>query len=165
MDGGSVQRGSLETMKALSILLALCLPAFAENVNITLAWDANPEPDVNGYRLYIGTEHGTYAQPIQVKGTQQAVSLPINTLHYAVVTAVNTSGLESTMSEELVFQVFKPGEGKAPSPPVNLRKVAGLSVSIEQSSDLRVWATLHSLLVPEPSAGNQFYRLVLSSTH
>lgn len=150
-------------MKKLTLFLLILLSAFAraEDVSVTLAWDANPEPDLMEYRLYIGTAHELYAAPVIVRGaTQQTVLLPSGTLHYAVVTAVNTSGLESLPSAELVFQVYRAGEGKAPSAPVNLRKVAGLTV--ETSQDLRVWSVLHSQLV-EASELNQFFRLVLSN--
>lgn len=146
-------------MKAILLFLTLCASTLAENVNVTLAWDANPEPDMSEYRLYVGTAHEIYAQPIVVKATQQTVSLPAGTLHYAIVTAVNTSGMESLPSAELVFQVYREGEGKAPSAPVNMRKVAGLTVEV--SNDLRVWAVLHSQLL-EATEPNQFFRLVLT---
>jgi hypothetical protein len=69
--------------------------------------------------------------------------------------------LESLPSSELCFQVFRVGEGKAPSPPINLHK-SSLSASIEQSSDLKLWVSIYSqplISMNEPT----FYRLVLKS--
>jgi hypothetical protein len=45
--------------------------------SLTLAWDPNPEPDVNGYIVYIGNAPGAYTQQIDVG----------NTTHYVLTTA------------------------------------------------------------------------------
>lgn len=151
-------------MKSLLILLALCGSVLGETEPVTLAWDDdNTAPDIAGYRIYITQVHGVWGSAIQSTTKEKTVDLPINTLHYAIVTAVNTSGLESLPSSELVFQVYRPGEGKVPSPPKNLRKISGVTIGIESSSDLKVWATLYELLVPEENAGSKFYRLALIS--
>lgn len=150
-------------MKPLFAFLCLAVSAFAqETVNVTLAWDANLEPDVSEYRLYVGTGSQTYGPAIPVSGTTKTIALPKDVMHFATVTAVNTSGLESPKSSELVFQVFRAGEGKVPSAPTNLRKPGPLQVSIEQSSDLQLWAEIHTqeILSHLPDT---FYRLTLTS--
>lgn len=150
-------------MKILLAFLLLAVAAIAqETVNVTLTWDANIEPDLAGYRLYVGTSSQTYGPAIIVDGTVKTIALPKDTLHYAVVKAVNTSGLESGPSNELAFQVFRAGEGKAPSAPTNLRKPGPLQVSIEQSSDLMLWASIHTQMVPTHTE-SMFYRLTLES--
>lgn len=153
--------GLLRSAIAL-VTLFLCATSFAQTVNVTLAWDQNLEPDVAEYRLNIGTAHGVYGQPIFVRGTQQTVALTKGVLHYATVQAVNTSGLASLPSEELVFQVFNVGEGVVPSAPTNLRKIGAASISIETSEDLQIWSVLHSELVSLTNP-NQFFRLVLTA--
>jgi hypothetical protein len=77
--------------------LALCAPALAADV--TLAWDANTESDLAGYKLYYGTSPGVYGTPITLgKVTTYALTnLPDGT-YYIAVTAYNTGGLESGYS-------------------------------------------------------------------
>ena len=40
---------------------------------LTLAWDRNPEPEVNGYIVYIGNAPGVYTQQIDVGNTIEYV--------------------------------------------------------------------------------------------
>jgi hypothetical protein len=49
-----------------TILSALVLanPASADTINVM--WDPNPEPDLAGYIVYVGTQPGTYTQTIDV---------------------------------------------------------------------------------------------------
>lgn len=147
-------------MKTLLLLFALAISAFAENANVTLSWPANPEPDVSEYRLYVGTAKGVYGAPVTVEGTSKTLALLKDTIHYAVVAAVNTSGIEGAKSPELAFQVFKPGEGKAPSAPVGIKKSTALQAVIERSEDLKAWAVVHTQSMDE-TATAVFYRLSL----
>lgn len=149
-------------MRTILFFLFLTVNVLAqETVDVRLAWDPNPEPDVSGYRLYVGTAHGDYSPFVPVIGIAKTLSLPKDVLHFAVVTAVNTSGLESLPSTELAFQVFKPQEGNAPSAPVGLRKNGPLQVSLEQSSDLKVWQSLYTQTVQ--STLQDFFRVKLST--
>jgi hypothetical protein len=149
-------------MRTILFFLFLTVNVLAqETVDVRLAWDPNPEPDVSEYRLYVGVAHGTYTPFVPVAGLTKTVSLPKDVLHFAVVTAVNTSGLESLPSTELAFQVFKTGEGKVPSAPVGLRKNGPLQVSLEQSNDLKVWQTLYAKTVE--ATLQDFFRVKLST--
>ena len=149
-------------MKTFLILLFLTVSLTAqEMVNVTLAWDQNPEPDISHYRLYVGTSSGVYGPSIPVGETTKTLSLPKNVLHFAVVTAVNTSGLESPGSKELCFQVFTTGEGKAPSQPVGLKKTGSISISIEKSEDLQIWHPIHNQIEVVTNQ-NTFFRLALA---
>lgn len=43
----------------------------ADGGRITIAWDSNPEPEVEGYRVYYGTSPGKYRNCIDIgKGTE-----------------------------------------------------------------------------------------------
>lgn len=72
-----------------------------------LSWDSNPEPDVIGYRVYIGTSSGNYAQPrgagIDVSGatTYTVTGLAKGVRYFFAVTAVDASGNESPLSREV----------------------------------------------------------------
>jgi hypothetical protein len=85
---------------AALLWLACAGPALAADV--TLAWDANTESDLAGYKVYYGTASGVYGTPITI-GTQTTYTvtgLPPGTYYFAV-TAYNTSGLESGYSNEV----------------------------------------------------------------
>src|SRR4051812_31743068 len=108
-------------MKILLALLLLALPAFADDVATTLTWDANPEPDVASYRLYVGFAKGVYGTAIPVSATQHTVQIPRGQMVYAAVSAVNTTGGESLLSTELVFQSNTAGGYTIPSAPKGLK--------------------------------------------
>lgn len=144
----------------LFVLLAITFRSFGqETIDKLLLWDANPEPDLMEYRLYVGTNDTGYGPPIKVLTNSKVLFLP-KVMHWAKVTAVNTSGLESLPSNVLVFQVFTTGEGLAPSAPMGLRIGPLLSATIQRSDDLRLWSTLHTQPILSHSP-QSFYRLVL----
>jgi hypothetical protein len=103
----------------LVFLLILSLPAAGYAMDVTLAWDANTEPDLAGYTIYYGTESG---HPYDGEGALEGDSpvdilldededpdpsvvqftlydLPEGTYFFAV-TAFDTTGLESGYSNE-----------------------------------------------------------------
>jgi hypothetical protein len=70
-----------------------------------LAWDANVEPDIAGYRLYYGTVSGEYTEMVDVgtSTTASLPSLPVGATYFFAVTAYNADGLESQFSNEASF--------------------------------------------------------------
>jgi hypothetical protein len=83
------------------LLLALASQVRAEQVS--LAWDANTEPDLGGYKLYYGTASKAYSQVIDVgKNSQVTVSnLNQGVTYFFAVTAYNLQGEESDYSNEI----------------------------------------------------------------
>ena len=84
--------------------------------SVTLAWDANSESDLAGYRLYCGTTTRSYDRTVEVTGdTRASVSdlEPGNTYYFAV-TAHNTAGLESDYSNEVAYTVEAQPDNRAP---------------------------------------------------
>jgi len=75
--------------------------------SVVLAWDANTEPDLSGYKLYYGTASRTYGTPITVGNllTYTATGLTDGLPYYFAVTAYDTVGNESGYSNEVVFPV------------------------------------------------------------
>jgi len=74
---------------------------------VALAWDANTEPDLDGYKLYYGSSSRSYGYIIDV-GNQTdftVVDLVEGETYYFAVTAYNTTGYESTYSNEVVYTV------------------------------------------------------------
>ena len=89
------------------MLLALAGQARAEQVS--LAWDANTEPDLGGYKLYYGTATQAYSQVINVgKNTQVTVdNLSQGVTYFFAVTAYNLQGTESDYSNEINNTVLR----------------------------------------------------------
>lgn len=83
----------------LIFFLSGALPALAGEA--FLSWDPNTEPDLAGYRVYIGTASGRYGEPIWAgnQTTYTIEELPTGTFYFAV-TAVDTAGNESGYSNE-----------------------------------------------------------------
>jgi len=72
---------------------------------VTLAWDPNPEPDVQGYYLYWGTESGIYPNSQSTSNTVSTVQdLTPGETYFFVVTAYNPFG-ESGPSNEVGYTI------------------------------------------------------------
>jgi hypothetical protein len=71
--------------------------------SLTIGWDANSEPDLEGYRVQYGTSSGNYTNEIDAgKVTLKTISsLSSGTRYYFVVLAYNTAGEESLPSQEV----------------------------------------------------------------
>src|SRR2546421_9437253 len=68
--------------------------------SVTLAWDANRESNLAGYVLHFGTSSLTRTNSINVGNvtSKTITGLVTGITYFFVVTAYNTSGLESTFS-------------------------------------------------------------------
>jgi hypothetical protein len=93
-------------MKNLLKLMALIAAATTITYAVQLAWDPNPEPDLAGYKLYWSlTPGGPYTNKVDVGNVTNYTIANTNfafmKTNYFVATAYNTSGLESTYSNEI----------------------------------------------------------------
>lgn len=73
--------------------------------SVTLAWDANPEQDIAGYRLHYGFAPGNYFQVLDV-GNVVLTTVPdliTGAPYYFAVSGYNTSGLGGDVSNEVVY--------------------------------------------------------------
>jgi hypothetical protein len=88
---------------------------------VTLAWDANSESDLAGYKVYWGRSSGHYDNtPVPTVAPSAnpsftTPSLPNGTWYFAV-TAYNSAGMESGYSNEVSKTI-----ATAPAPPKGLR--------------------------------------------
>lgn len=75
----------------------------AEAGSVTLAWDANTEPDVTGYIVHYGPQSGSYAGQVDVGNQVQFVvpGLTSGQQYFFAVQAYNSSGLKSALSAEV----------------------------------------------------------------
>ena len=74
--------------------------------NVTLRWTANGEPDLAGYKIYVGTVSGTYNYPgspfVTGKVTSYTVSnLPKGQTYVFAMSAYDSAGNESVLSAEV----------------------------------------------------------------
>lgn len=76
---------------------------FASPRSITLAWDPVSEPDLAGYRLYVGKESGRYESAIEIgtASTYRYDGLQTGVSYYFAVSAVDRHGNESRRSSEV----------------------------------------------------------------
>ena len=81
---------------------------------VSLAWDANTEPDVVGYKIYYGTPAGSFTSSQDLGNTTTATvpNLGAGQAYSFYVTCYNTSGLESEPSNIVTYTV--PGDGGQP---------------------------------------------------
>ncbi len=96
---------------AVALLLLLPVKAFP-SVDVTLAWDANTEPDLDGYRIFVRAEGGSYnyTQPAW-EGTTTTCTihgLDDGTNYYFVARAFDTSNNESGDSNEVFYEAPLP---------------------------------------------------------
>ena len=70
---------------------------------VTLAWDSNTEPDLAGYRIYVGLASGDYDPPIDVGNVNETTltGLIEGTDYYFAATAYDLDDNESAYSDEL----------------------------------------------------------------
>ena len=86
--------------------------------SVTLAWDADSDPSVVGYRLHSGTTSGVYTQTTEVGS---ALSVSVSNLaggktYFFVVTAYNAAVVESGPSNEVSYLAPTPSPTPTPTP-------------------------------------------------
>lgn len=72
---------------------------------ITLFWDPVINPDLSGYRLYVGTQSGQYDTTIEVGNTPSYTyqGLREGTSYFFAVSAYDKNGIESSRSNEVTY--------------------------------------------------------------
>ena len=104
------------------LLLLTLLPGRLGASALTLAWDPNTEDDLAGYNVYYGIQSGNYDSIIDVGNVPQYTvsNLEPETQYYFAVTAYDTSGNESDLSEEVGSIT---SEDPPPEPPLEVVSV------------------------------------------
>jgi len=96
----------INNLLKLNLLLFIVLTSFAQisyGASLNLAWDANTEEDLAGYRVYYGTSTGNYGEPTDVGNITEYELQGLNegTTYYIALTAYDTSNNESEKSDEV----------------------------------------------------------------
>jgi len=98
----------------LLAILSLLVPA-AHAAQVTVAWDANTDPAVTGYRVHYGTAPGNYTSHVDVGNETSCVisGLSEGVTYYFSATAYDGAGNESDYSAAVNYT---PPMAPAPSP-------------------------------------------------
>lgn len=99
-------------------LTFLLISGEAHAAQVTLAWDANSDSDLQAYKVYSGTASRTYACNTNVgKSTTCTIGdLTAGTTYYFAVTALDAAGNESGYSSEVSYKVPAPEPTPTPEP-------------------------------------------------
>ena len=88
---------------------------------ITLSWNPNPEPNIDGYIIYRGTVSGIYTDIFFYEYTSVTFpGLEIGQTYYFAVSAVDLNGGESELSDEASATAQLMGDYDPPTAPSNL---------------------------------------------
>ena len=89
------------------LLVALLISVWARAEQVTLAWDANTEPDLAGYKVHYGIASGSYTTIVDVHKVTTAIvtGLTAGQTYYFVVTAYNAANKESGYSNQVSYSV------------------------------------------------------------
>jgi hypothetical protein len=79
--------------------------------NVRLTWRGNQEPDLAGYKLYIGTASGLYnfaGSPFSINNATNstAFNLPKGQTYFFALSALDTAGNESVLSAEISKSLY-----------------------------------------------------------
>jgi len=99
--------GSTNSPQQIPVSLTLSVTAAG---TATLSWNASTESDLAGYKVYQGTGSGTYGAPLttlpKTTTSYTATGLQNGTTYFFVITAYDSSGNESTFSNEVSKSIF-----------------------------------------------------------
>jgi hypothetical protein len=148
------RRSFIAIFLVVSLLWSSCVFA----AQIKLAWDANTEPDLAGYRVYFGMASGAYTNPVGVGNVTQYTlgGLTPGQTYYIALTAFDTSEHESDYSNEVSGIATEPSSGYVAAT-VDTNPI-GLDVVVDGVTFTApvtfAWprGSSHTLAVPTPQA-------------
>ena len=93
--------GASNSPQQIPVSLILSQPTTTGSAG--LSWTADTEPDLAGYKVYIGTQSGVYNPPIALGTvtTYSATNLASGKTYYFCVSAFDSAGNESPCSAEV----------------------------------------------------------------
>ncbi len=104
-----IQKSPVFLLRLLLIVWSLVSISAATDPprSVNLAWNANPEADIAGYRVHYGTASGDLTSSLTVDTSPAATlaGLEPGTRYYCAVRAFNTSALEGSLSSEISFVI------------------------------------------------------------
>lgn len=131
-------------------------------INLTLQWTPNAEPDLAGYKVYFGVTSGKYGPPTAI-GSTNTITLYgfASGQYFFAVTAYNTAGLESGYSNEVTATVMSPA-----APPVPTQNIQGPQlVNVAATTAQLSWKSLPAATsrIEYQTAGGPFVSLIVNT--
>jgi uncharacterized membrane protein YeiH len=113
VDGASVGAVVSYTFSNVIATHSISATFAVATAQVTLAWNANVDPSVAGYKLYYGNTSRTYGAPVDVGKVTQYTFTGIveGKTYYFAVTAYDTNRNESAFSTELECFTLLPAAG------------------------------------------------------
>jgi len=108
--------------------------------SLSVSWNPNSESDLAGYKVYYGTQQGTYGAGVDVGNTTsyQINNVATGTTYYVALTAYDTSNNESAKSEEVSVYVPVPDT----TPPTGTIKInSGALITASRAVTLTLTAS------------------------
>jgi hypothetical protein len=154
----------------LPALMALILfGSFAPALGTIIQWDANREPNLAGYRVYIGSQSRRYNTFIDVgRATSKTIeSLLPGHSYYLAVTAYDSNGVESDFSAEIPIMLPAMGTNSylvpfrltfpaaATAATITFIGEAGNPCFVQASADMQTWQTI-CVFTPPTNGTNQW---------
>jgi hypothetical protein len=101
---------SMGLVACACLVILLTASALVQAGAIKVKWDANTEPDLAGYKVYLGTSSKSYSKIVDVGDTTSTIVRNVNygQRYYVVVTAYDEAGNESNPSSEVTVLVTPP---------------------------------------------------------
>src|SRR2546425_1767923 len=126
------------------VITTICslAPALSSAAQVTLAWNANTEPDLAGYKLYYGLSSGSYQFSVDV-GNQTSHTLSgllDGRIYYFAATAYNVSLAESGFSNEVSKAIadVTPPTASITAPTAGVTVASTVTVSASASDNVGV---------------------------
>lgn len=136
---------------------------------LSLAWDASPDPDVQGYRIYYGRESGVYSNSANVGNSLKATvtGLEEGVLYYFACVAYDATGAESVFSNEASGVTSFYVSIRPASWTIETYGRAGATNYFQRSTDLTNWVEIKQFIgvsgvltnVIEPNQATAYYRV------
>jgi fibronectin type 3 domain-containing protein len=100
-----LRRFFLSSVLSLLVFLLFFWIGSAHSAQITLAWDANTEPELAGYKIYYGLLSDQYSSSVDAgnRTSYTLSNLPDGKTYYFAATAYDRDGNESDFSNEAVL--------------------------------------------------------------
>lgn len=173
-------------VKCLVSILIMLIAVFAgvnraAAASVTLSWNASPDADATGYKIYYGTTSGSYVHHVTV-GLVTSVTISNlcagETYYFAATTLYGASGEESAFSSEASFVtpgVLSMSRRTSCSSPtqLNFPVEPGHWYEVQATTNFQTWTTIQQtgiatsnnwVHLADAQAGSfaaRYYRLVM----